>query len=192
MNPETPDRRAHAEEMEALAHFMEERTSDSIKAADNMTPEALAEDVAFLQDVRRKLGEVERDLTIALGRKMGKGTGTLADGRMFTVARAADRKEWDHDDWKRDVRRQIVDGMGTKNRLVLVDVTTGEDSPQSLEEMLYDAIAQAQEVHGSTAPRSRALKELDLYASDYCTSTPSGWRFTAVKPHDTTTEKKDA
>jgi hypothetical protein len=185
-----PEHRAHAEEMDALEAFMAGRASDTIKAAEAMTPEELAEDVAFLQDVRRKLGEVERDLTIALGKKMGKGTGSLADGRMFTVARSSDRKEWNHDDWKRDVRRQIVNGMGTRNRLVLVDVTTGEDSPQSVEELLYDAIAQAQEVHGAQAPKSKALKALDLFASDYCTSIPSGWRFTAVAPHDTTTEKE--
>lgn len=178
------------------------KVADPDRAAEVMEAAELADAVALLQDVRHRLGLVERDLTVALGKRMGKGTGSLSDGRQFTLARAADRKEWDHDDWKRDARRAVVKAhavMGTEPETgseviaVVVNPITGEE--QNLATVLHAAIAEAQEVHGSTAPRSRALKALGLYASDYATSVPSGWRFTTVKPHDTTdttTEEKKA
>lgn len=155
---------------------------DPIAAAEKMTDQELADYIAAIQDIRSRLGGVERELTTALGHRLGKVTSYLTDGRQFELGRSQDRKEWDHDSWKRDARRAVIKAaMEGKEGLVLMDTETGE-AVDNLAAVLYQAVTQAQEVHGSTAPRSRALKLLGLYASDYCTSTPAGWRFTALKP----------
>ena len=185
----TPAHKANLVSIQAMGELVEATETlgtDPELAATDMAPERLADAIALLQDVRRRLASTEAAFTDALGKKAGQGTGSLSDGRQFTIQRAQDRKEWDHEDWKRDARRQIVQGITGHIQIVedLVDVQTGE--VVTLATLLHEAVAQAQEVHGSTAPRSRALRALGLYASDYCTSSPAGWRFSAVAP----TEKK--
>lgn len=157
----------------------EEAETDPTLAAEGLTEDELAAYVALLQDIRSRLGAVERDLTTALGKRVGKTVGALPDGRQFTVDRMADRKEWIHEDWKRDVRRKVADFYAKDCGLELVD---GAGEVQPIAPLLQEVMAKVQEVHGSTAPRSRSLKELGLFATDYCTSTPGGWRFNAVKP----------
>lgn len=151
----------------------------------------LADAIANIQDVRKRLSMVEVDLATALGKRVGKTVGELSDGRQFQLARATDRKEWDHEEWKRDARRALVDqslaAIAVSRESIVVDPTTGEQTEQTLPAILHTVLAMAQEIHGSTAPRSRELRSLGLYPDNYCTTTPSGWRFTAVKP----TEKKD-
>lgn len=146
---------------------------------------AQADLVALIQDLKARLGLVEAQAVMTLGKSAGAIQGNLSDGRQFTLKRAADRTAWDHEEWKRDARRAIVQAHAG-SRLV-IDTDTGEEAP--LARVLQEAITEAQEVHGSTAPRSTSLKRLGLYANDYCTSTPGGWRFNALKP--TTTEDKD-
>lgn len=159
-------------------------TRDPELAATGFTdPADLVDASALIQDLRRRLDQVENSLTTEAGKRDGKGTGNLSDGRQYVLARGSDRKDWDHDDWKRDVRRTITD-MVAGEGLVVVNPQTGEETP--LRQTVQVALAKAQEVHGQTSPRSTALKALGLYASDYCTSTPAGWRLT-VKPANTTT-----
>lgn len=152
--------------------------------------------IALVQDLRRRLGQVEMDLTTTLGKAEGQFQGNLPDGRQFTLKRTAERKGWDHEDWKRDARRKVVQttseryavmGYDDDEPVVVYNTETGETA--SLAAILHEAVTMAQEVHGSTAPRSTALKRLGLYASDYCESSPGGWKFDAIKPHETTTEK---
>lgn len=173
----------------SLTQHLRYAEADPTLAAQGLEDDALAHSIALVQDIRRRLGDVERDLTVALGERLGKTTGNLSDGRQFTLSRTQDRKEWDHDDWKRDARRVIVERtMGDLPARATVVAETGEAQEDvNLAAMVYEAITMAQEVHGSTAPRSRALKDLGLYASDYCTSQPGGWRFAAHPP--TTTEE---
>lgn len=153
----------------------------------DMTTQDLADMAATLQEMKYLLGTVETAVTATLGKREGAIQGNLSDGRQFTLKRAQDRKEWDHEEWKRDARRQVVQSVVDHVQIVedLVDVRTGE--VVALAALLHEAIATAQEVHGSTAPRSTALKRLGLYASDYCASSPAGWRFNAIRPEPTTT-----
>lgn len=169
----------------SLVAAVENLEKDPTKAASGMEGQDLVDAVALLQDLRTRLTMVERDLVTVAGRGMGRVVGSLSDGRQFTLERATDRKEWDHDDWKRDVRRIIATAVAEPyggNNVVAMVGDDGEVFDLPLTGIIIEAITQAQEVHGSTAPRSRALKTLGLYAGDYSTSSPAGWRFSAVKP----------
>lgn len=155
-----------------------------------MSDDELVACLSATHDAIRVLRDQENALATEAGKRLGKVTGNLADGRQFTLSRSADRKEWDHDDWKRDARRVIAASLSERfvihshDDAALVDTQTGEEVP--LGRIIQEAMAQVQEVHGSTAPRTTALKRLGLYASDYCTSKPSGWRFDALAPTTTT------
>lgn len=158
-------------------------------ASAHLTPVDQAGAIALVQDLRKRLGQVEQDLAITLGKAEGQHQGNLPDGRQFTLKRTAERKAWDHEEWKRDARRKVVQETApkfsnTEGDDVLVNLDTGETT--TLAAVLHEAIATAQEVHGSTAPRSTALRRLGLYASDYCESSPGGWKFDAIAPKPTT------
>lgn len=167
-------------------HLTGMKNLDPTEAAAGVTDTELADWVAAIQDIRRKLSDVEHDLATVLGQRLGRFTGTLSDGRQFSIQRANDRKGWDHDEWKRDARRaitqEVVEGIAVSTEALYCDRATGEEV--GLAGVIQRALTIAQEVHGSTAPRSGELKKLGLFASDYATSTPSGWRFTAVEPSD--------
>lgn len=177
--------------MGSLVAALESLEKDPTVAARGMDSQALADAVALVQDLKYRLGLVERDLAVTLGQREGKIVGALSDGRQFKLERSSDRKEWQHDDWKRDVRRAVTQ---QHSALEVIDPATGETWPMA--PWLQVRLAEVQEVHGAQAPKSTALKPLGLYASDYCTSTPGGWRFTAVKPttptEDTPKESTDA
>lgn len=158
-------------------------------ASANLEPLDQAAAIALVQDLRKRLGEVEQSLAITLGKAEGQHQGNLPDGRQFALKRTADRKAWDHEDWKRDARRAIVKrhAAGLEDAtLQSVNLETGEVAEVTLAAFLHTVVAEAQEVHGSTAPRSTALKRLGLYASDYCESSPGGWKFDAIAPKPTT------
>lgn len=162
--------------------------------------EALSDDellaaLAAVHDALPRLRDMERDLAVALGQRQGSIQGNLADGRQFTLKRTQDRKAWDHEEWKRDARRAIVrhttDEMGSTIQVLTED---GEVQEFDLARLLHLAVTEAQEVHGSTAPRSTALKRLGLYAGDYCESSPGGWKFDAIAPKpatETTTDQEN-
>jgi len=159
-----------------------------LDASADLEPIDQAAAIALVQDLRKRLGDVEQTMAIALGKAEGQHQGNLPDGRQFTLKRTQDRKAWDHEDWKRDARREVVkatlEDFGTTH-LDVVDME-GEVSTMDLAPILYKAVAMAQEVHGSTAPRSTALKRLGLYATDYCESSPGAWKFDAIAPKPTT------
>lgn len=161
---------------------------------DALSDDELLAALAAVHDALPRIRAMEQDLAAALGKRQGVIQGNLADGRQFTLKRTQDRKAWDHDDWKRDARRVIVRAAtaryaNTEGDDALVDLETGEAT--TLGAVLHGIITQAQEVHGSTQPRSTSLKALGLYAGDYCESSPGGWKFDAIapKPTETTTEK---
>lgn len=165
-----------------------EVTAAALVAAEDFT--TLATTVALIATERKRLQDLENELATALGKAAGKHIGTLADGARYEVTKSTDRKDWDHDDWKRDVRREVTKaataGLPEGARLQHTNLATGEVVETTLAGIIQEALAMAQEVHGSTAPRSGALKGLGLYASDYATSTPGAWRVNFIKP-DTTT-----
>ena len=108
-----------------------------VRAMENAEPEAdqfanpehLADAIAVVQDLRARLAVVEADMTRDLGQRLGKGfVGYLSDGRQYEVKRGGDRTAWDHEDWKRDVRRTIVEKFTPSDDpepLVVLDPTSG-------------------------------------------------------------------
>ncbi len=180
--------------LKSLAAAVEDLEKDPTLAAEGMTTQQLADASAAVIDARKRLGNVERDLVTVAGRREGKVTLDLSDGRQAKLERSADRKEWQHDDWQRDVRRVVVgallESQGLPKRVVIVNPETGEEQEHDLAVMLHQVVMAAQVVHGSQAPKSTMLKPLGLYATDYCTSTPGGWRMSVITP-DATPSTKD-
>lgn len=186
----TEDIRTRAEHfisyVDAVGQTVTLAEKDPTTIAGGLQDVELADAIATIQDLRARLVNVERDLATALGKRSGKTVGTLPDGRQFKLDRATDRTAWDHDEWKRDARRVIAGSLSERfiihshDDAALVDTASGEEV--TLGRVLQEAMTAIQEVHGATSPKSTALKGLGLYASDYCSSTPSGWRFSAVKP----------
>lgn len=184
-----------AHRLRALEHAV----TDLGKALEDGIVHVLADDRGRKADVatfaalatvqRQRLQGLENDLATALGQHAGRHIGTLADGSRYEVARSADRKAWDHDDWKRDVRREVVAqvaGPLAGGTLQHTNLETGEVTETTLGRILQEALTLAQNVHGSQAPKSAALRTLGLTTSDYCDSTPGPWRVSFIKP-DTTT-----
>lgn len=121
--------------------------------------------VAMLQDVRRSLGQVESIIARTVGQdEVTPRAGFLPDGRAYEVRKGVSRKAWQHEEWKHDVRRQILSGLGE-----VVDAGTGETIDVSV------LVAAAQAVHGSAAPKATALKALGLAADDYAETVSGSW-----------------
>lgn len=143
--------------------------------------------VSRLQDVIARLRDVEAAATRRLGQAVLGGqerTGTLADGRPWTLRRTADRKAWQHDDWKRDARKAVIGQVAPQNAGI-IDWDTGEE--RDLGPFLYEVAAAIQEVHGSTAPRTGVLKALGLDPGNYCETVRGNWKVDTM-PASTTTE----
>lgn len=160
-------------------------------ASASLEPLEQASAIALVKDLRQRLSAVEADLSTTLGKAEGQMAGNLPDGRQFTLKRTADRTQWNHDDWKRDVRRAItaqvedrflIDEDGVYGRVI--DTSTGETV--TLGRVIQEALIVSQNVHGSAEPKSTALKPLGLYKGDYCTSSPGGWILNVIKPSPTT------
>lgn len=161
----------------AMEQSMDEFTAPIVAAEDWPT---LATHAAIMATLKARLGSLENTVATVLGKGKGRHVGTLADGSRYTVERSADRKAWSHDDWKRDVRREVTTLTTINYVPTVVNTATGEE--ESLASLVQKALAMAQEVHGSQAPKSKALTGLGLFASDYSDSTPGPWRVSFVKP----------
>lgn len=141
---------------------------------DDLQYDVLADTVAWIQDQRRLLGEAEA----YVARELGRMDGTpeiieLADGRRAEVMKGKDRKEWRHDDWKRDVRAAVLEQVvATWSEAPEVLDEDGEVATLPLAQIVTTAMANVQAVHGSAAPKVTALKPLGLSADDYCTTGP--------------------
>lgn len=164
----------------------------SLNEADTLLADAarfLAEalDVAGLVTLAAQVADLKRGLAVAeayLAREAGKVAsemnrreGTLPDGRHYAVKRGAIRKAWDHLTWKRDVLNAVANDA---NGVVVVDQITGEE--QDGPAFVGAFIAKAQEIHGSTAPKVKALKSLALDPDDYCTSSPGPYSVIITNP----------
>lgn len=181
------DRLGHAMTQMAMAQH---EFSDDLATAmdgheDDLEYGVLAETVAWLQDMRRDLGVAEAYVARQLGRMVGcPDVIDLADGRRAEVLKGKDRKEWRHDDWKRDVRVAVLSQANVSDA-GLVDVQTGETVDASA------LLAAVQAVHGSAAPKVTALKPLGLSADDYCTTGPGPYAVRISAPAATTTEQEN-
>jgi hypothetical protein len=124
-----------------------------------------------IAEARRKLAEHRAIVARDCGRA---GTfpleGRLPDGRPYQIAQGNSRTAWEHDRWKADVARELTSNW---EGCQVVKPTTGEvfDAPT----VLGSLVSAAQEVHGSTGPRVKALRTLGLSAEDYSERTPGPW-----------------
>lgn len=82
---------------------------------------------------------------------------------MVGIRRANDRKEWSHEDWKKDVRGAALEKTGATD-----EVFTADGESFNLAELLI----LVQDVHGATAPKVTALKKLGLDPQAYCEERP--------------------
>lgn len=122
--------------------------------------------VAAIQDVRRRLADIEAYAARQIGRdEFALADGILPDGRTYAVLKGKDRRAWDHDGWKRDARRQVLSGVSPD----LVDPSTGETVAV---EPLLEAI---QGIGSSAPPKVTALKALGLDPDEYAETVPGPW-----------------
>lgn len=155
--------------------------------AERLDLPALAGTVALVQDLKRRLGLLEAYLSREAGHVAVEvdlpRKGVLPDGRPWELRRGKDRKGWDHEDWKRDVRQKVVEAALVGRSRVLVDPDTGEEL--DVTPIVFQAVQNAQEVHGSTAPRVGQLRALTLDPDDYAETSPGTWGFTVTPPTTT-------
>jgi len=205
--PEAADERTYTPQAGEAAI---ERLADALRALDSATNEAdstvmdaaqwmsdhlevadLVSTVVLLQDLRRRLALVESYVARQAGHLAvevdAHREGVLPDGRRWTLKRGTTRKAWDHPGWKRDARAAVVRRAAERYRLrhldtEVVDVETGELA--DLLAVLQTTVADAQEVHGSGAPRVTQLRALGIDPDDYCQTTPGPWGVLAVEPSD--------
>jgi len=158
---------------------------------DDLDYDVLAETVAWIQDTRKALGEAEGYVARELGRMDGcPEIIELPDGRRAEVMKGKDRKEWRHDDWKRDVRSAVLEQVtATWSDAPEVLTEDGEVATLPLAQIVTTAITNAQAVHGSAAPKVTALKPLGLSADDYCSTFPGPYSVRISAPATTTTQE---
>lgn len=96
---------------------------------------------------------------------------TTTDTLRIERHRTTDRKAWQHTEWQRDVRAKALQAHGMKGAQGVL-TADGEVLDASV---LFDLMATLQAAHGSTAPKTTALRALGLDARDYCESSPGRW-----------------
>jgi len=135
---------------------------------------AFAAAVDTIERARRELAQVQAMVALAAGRAVRDRNmprdGVLPSGEAFEIVRGKDRKAWQHDAWKRDVRARILDAT---TDLPLVNPTTGEEV--DLRRIVSAAVETAQSVHGSAGPKVTALRALRLDPGDYSEGVAGPW-----------------
>lgn len=134
--------------------------------------------VAQVQDLIRRLRDIESLAARAIGQAVGRQEGELPDGRQFAVRRTADRKAWNHEDWQYDARSKVADQVLADLPEAVVDPSTGE--AVSLPSVILLAMASIEAVHGAGAPKVTALKALGLDPGDYCETVRGNWTVDAI------------
>lgn len=153
-------------------HQLDVAVDATIIAADTLNEALLALDpdvpwelaasmLARVTHARKLLHQLEASFERHIGEHGPYGDTELEGVGYLSVHRRKGRKQWRHDDWKRDVRRAVLDRRDVAGES-LVNPETGE------EVNVYELIADAQDVHGATAPKLTALKALGLDGDDYC------------------------
>lgn len=162
----------------------------------------VADMVAIVQDLIRRLRGVELDLTAELGRHVREAKaerlGNLSDGRQWRLHRTADRKAWDHDEWKRDARKVVTADVVARYDLTtdlvpgnadLVNVETGE--AVNLGTIVQEAMTAVQDFHGAGAPKVGTLKRHDLDPGDYCEPVRGNWKLDTIAPSQNHDQQED-
>lgn len=178
---------------EAMAYAMGQAQSYLENVQDTLQPALDALDlqdtsvvylVAWCQAQRRILGEVEKAATLYAGQNLQvPRTGTLADGRTYTLRRGKDRKGWDHDAWQHDARQAIVRTEVPEGALVIDAQGEVLETARRLTQRVSAAV---EAVHGSAPPKVTSLKGLGLDPDEYTQTSPGPWGIEFADP--TTTE----
>lgn len=144
-------------------------------------------DVAELLDMvrteRTRLYALEQQVEEAAARALLDDM-TTTDTLRIERHRTTDRKAWQHADWQRDVRAKVLQAHGLKGAQGVL-TADGEVLEASV---LFDLMATLQGAHGSTSPRTTALRALGLDARDYCESSPGRWTVKVTRMADENTE----
>lgn len=159
--------------------WLEVALSELVDACTDPQGTDLAELLVNVREARMKLQGIERDAEAACAKAM---LGDYAETTTLRVerSRATDRKAWDHDEWKRDVRAKAVQAAGLKGAQAVI-TADGEELPAAA---LWDALATVQGAHGAAAPKTTALRALGLDARDYCESSPGPWTVRVTRMAD--------
>lgn len=161
-------------DVDTLEHGLESYLN---RAADADDVAAMAVLVADLQDLRRRLSQVEAEVARRAGsiRHAAETNGEMPGGGVYTLRRGATRKAWDHDGWKTRVLNLVLDRHEVHRDDQVVNAETGA---------AVDVAAIVQEVeaaHGSTAPKVSILKGLGIDPDEFCESTPGPWTFQVTR-----------
>lgn len=185
----------------ALGWYMAQAEAD-LKAVTEEAPAALdaladlqdtsvLDLIAWCQTQRRALTELERTVTLYAGQNLRvPRSGTMRDGRTFQVLKGKDRKSWDHDAWQRDARHAVI-REAIPEGLEVVDTTTGE-ALETARHLAQRVTAAVQAVHGSSPPRTTALRRLGIDPDEYAETSAGAWTVTFTDPTTPTTEDTHA
>lgn len=121
-----------------------------------------------VQAARIALHGLERDLEGQLAKALMEDE-LQAGGLRVERRRARDRKQWDHDAWKRDVRAKAIRKHGLAGVQALV---TKDGEALEAAGVLHELLAAVQDVQGAGAPKVTGLRGLGLDAMDYCETSP--------------------
>lgn len=135
-------------------------------------PEArdMAELLATLQTCRTQLQTVERSVEVSTAKAMMADQAQAGD--LFVERyRSTDRKAWDHESWRKDVRTKLLRKLGLHGAQGVL-TADGEVLDAGV---LHELLTAAQGAHGAAAPKTTSLRSLGLDARDYCESSPGAW-----------------
>jgi hypothetical protein len=134
---------------------------------------------AFLLAVREAKDRLYREVEPALVEAVRKAmlTDTLQTGDLKVERyRSADRKAWDHDAWRRDVRTKLLRHHGLLGAQGVLTADGEVVGP----ELFYTLLRELQEVHGSHPPKTGktggGLRQWGLDPDDYCATSEGVWQ----------------
>lgn len=165
-------------ELESIAKVLPGTLSAMTEAGDD---EAVLDLISWATETRRVVGAILDAAEEHAGRRLVDREGVMPDGRAYKVRRGQDRKAWDHEGWKHDVRAEVI-RRHLPTTDTYVDTTTGE--VVDLAPVLYGLAADLQEVHGSTAPKVTKLRALGLEVDGYCQTFAGRWKVDFEAPEE--------
>lgn len=164
--------------VEALGKAM----PDLVAAADDPQALGLARLLFDVREARTALYQLEQDLEGTTAKAL-MADELQGEGVRVERYRSRDRKEWDHETWRRDVRAKVLRRHGA---LKAAAVVTADGEPLDVD--LYALLADVQDVHGASAPKVTALRQLGLDAADYCKTEPGTAHVRVTRLADETPE----
>lgn len=155
---------------------------DAVKDAVDQVPAMVVEDctdpegtdvaelLATVREAREALQGLERDLEAATAKAMLSDYASTATLRVER-SRRADRKQWDHQAWQRDVRAKAIQAAGLKGAQGIITADGEVIDAGAIGEVLL----RVESVRGAAAPKVTGLRNLGLDPDDYATRLPGTW-----------------